>query len=121
MSWAMVRGQIHRTRQQDRSSRSMHMFKQSSLFVLVIGLTAALVFGPSMFLLPQAGVGLILGTPLELFAPYWSVGGGTESTLIINNTTGRAIEVRPSGFLADGTAVTANSINVPAGASKDVS
>jgi hypothetical protein len=57
---------------------------------------------------------------LELHAPYWNISAGLESTLVINNTTGRSIEVTPQAFAANGALLPANPITVPGNSSIDV-
>lgn len=39
---------------------------------------------------------------VEIRAPYWTVGAGYESTIMVNNTRSRAIEVTPLIFTAAG-------------------
>jgi hypothetical protein len=58
---------------------------------------------------------------VELTAPFWRQGDGFSSTLIINNTFSRAVDVTPVAHLANGKEVSGRSVRLRANGSIDAS
>jgi hypothetical protein len=49
---------------------------------------------------------------VELMAPYWRIGGGFESTLVLNNTFPRDIEVTPVVYAENGQRIPASNLTL---------
>lgn len=59
-------------------------------------------------------------TTITLSVPFWQEGDGFESTLVVNNTTPRAIQLQPVIYRSDGTLINAALVTVDKNGSLDV-